>query len=42
MGVLNLSEESYTRVNGWEFLRGSDDPADWSPEQVRDLLEAAR
>jgi hypothetical protein len=32
--------ESATKVDGWEFLRGSDDPQDWSPEEIRDMLEA--
>jgi hypothetical protein len=32
--------ESNTIVNGWEFLRGSDDPKDWSSEEVRDMLES--
>ncbi len=30
--------ESTTTVDGWEFLRGSDDPKDWSPEEVADML----
>jgi hypothetical protein len=25
-------------VDGWDFLRGSDDPKDWSPEEVREML----
>jgi hypothetical protein len=32
--------ESNTIVNGWEFLRGSDDPKDWSPKEVREMLES--
>jgi hypothetical protein len=31
--------ESNTIVNGWDFLRGSDDPKDWSREEVRGMLE---
>ena len=33
--------ESVTKVDGWEFLRGSDDPKEWSPEEVEDMLRAA-
>jgi len=31
--------ESNTIVNGWDFLRGSDEPKDWSPEEVREMLK---
>ncbi len=41
LGVLAMPE-SITVVNGWEFLRGSDDPKDPSPEELHDLHEAAR
>ena len=41
LGVLAMPE-STTVVNGWEFLRGSDDPEDPSLEEIRDLHEAAR
>ncbi len=33
--------ESTTTVNGWDFLRGSDDPKDWSAEEVREMLTDA-
>jgi hypothetical protein len=32
--------ESNTIVNGWDFLRGSDEPKDWSPEEVREMLKS--
>ena len=38
LGELTMPE-SNTIVNGWEFLRGSDEPKDWSPEEVRGMLE---
>jgi hypothetical protein len=31
--------ESHTIVNGWDFLQGSDDPKDWSPQEVREMLD---
>ena len=30
--------ESNTIVNGWDFLRGSDQPRNWSPEEVHEML----
>ena len=39
---LDMWDESTTRENGWEFLRGSDDPKDWSPEEIREMVETAR
>ena len=41
LGVLAMPE-STTSVNGWELLRGSDRPENWSPEEVRSMLEAVR
>ncbi len=41
LGVLAMPE-STTVVNGWEFLRGSDDPKDPSPVEIRELHETAR
>ncbi len=41
LGRLHMPE-STTIIDGWEFLRGSDDPKDWSQEEVRNLLETAR
>ncbi len=38
LGALRMPE-SHTIINGWDFLRGSDDPENWSPEAVRDMLE---
>lgn len=32
--------ESTTKVDGWEFLRGSDDPKEWSPREVEDMLRS--
>jgi MFS family permease len=40
LGVLKMPE-SNTIVDGWEFLRGSDDPKEWSPEEVREMLKTA-
>jgi MFS family permease len=37
LGDLKMPE-SNTIVDGWDFLRGSDDPKDWSPEEVREML----
>ena len=34
--------ESSTVIDGWEFLRGSDEPQDWTPEEVRAMMEAER
>jgi hypothetical protein len=39
LGFLKLPE-SNTIVNGWDFLRGSDDPKDWSPEEVHEMLKS--
>jgi hypothetical protein len=33
--------ESNTIINGWDFLRGSDDPKDWSPDEVREMLRTS-
>jgi hypothetical protein len=34
--------ESNTVIDGWEFLRGSDDARDWTPDEIRELIEAGR
>lgn len=34
--------ESTTTVDGREFLRGSDDPEDWSPEEVAEMLREVK
>jgi hypothetical protein len=39
LAVLHMPE-STTVVNGWDFLRGSDDPRDWAPEEIREMLAA--
>jgi hypothetical protein len=33
--------ESNTIVNGWDFLQGSDDARDWSPNEVREMLRTS-
>ena len=35
-------DESITRINGWDFLRGSDQPKPPSPDEIRGLVETAR
>jgi hypothetical protein len=39
LGRLNIPD-SLDVIDGWEFLRGSDDPRPWPPDEIRRILDA--
>ena len=41
LGALPMPE-SHTKVDGWEFLRGGDEPQDWSAEEAAEMLREVR